>query len=71
MVKYEFAVKTRDGQKVNRLMIMGADQPDAERKLRQMYRDCAILHCNIHHGGQKQRQHAAIEGLLSLVVKKH
>jgi hypothetical protein len=71
MVKYEFAVKTRDGQKVSRLMIMGADQPDAERKLRQMYRDCAILQCNVHHGGQKQHQPVAIEGLLALVVKEY
>ncbi len=45
MQKFEFSIKTRDGQTIERLNIAGRDQADAERKLRQMYRYCEIVRC--------------------------
>jgi len=35
---------------VDNLMIHGQNEADAQRKLRQMYRDCEILECICHHG---------------------
>lgn len=42
-VKYGFRIRTRNGAVVDNLQIAGCDIGDAERKLRQMYRDCEIL----------------------------
>src|SRR3546814_18803705 len=38
MLKYDFSVKTREGQKLESIVIAGIDREHAERKLRQMYR---------------------------------
>ena len=50
LTKYGFRIRTRIGLIVDRLMIHGRDEKDAQRKLRQMYRDCEILECICHHG---------------------
>jgi hypothetical protein len=71
MVKFEFALKTREGQKVNNIVIMGKDMPDAERKLRQMYRHCDILRCHVRQHGGKQRHTALVEDLLPLLSKEY
>lgn len=47
MLKYDFSVKTREGQKLESIVIAGKDRDDAERKLRQMYRHCDILRCDV------------------------
>ncbi|MEN3296900.1 MAG: hypothetical protein V7642_6153 [Burkholderiales bacterium] len=52
MLKYDFAIQTRDGQKVNGIVIAGTDQEHAERKLRQMYRQCVVVRCNIRKAGE-------------------
>jgi hypothetical protein len=52
MLKYDFAIQTRDGQKVNGIVIAGIDQEHAERKLRQMYRQCVVVRCNIRKAGE-------------------
>jgi hypothetical protein len=41
--KFGFRIRTRDGSLVENLAIIGKDEADAIRKLRQMYRDCEIL----------------------------
>ena len=41
--KYGFRIKTRVGLVVDNLLIPGRDAAEAERKLRQIYRDCEIL----------------------------
>jgi len=41
--KFGFRIRTRDGLIVERLMIHGRDEADAERKLRQMYLHCEVL----------------------------
>jgi hypothetical protein len=41
--KYAFRIRTRSGVVVDNLLIFGRDEPDAERKLRQIYLGCEIL----------------------------
>ena len=41
--KYGFRIRTRSGAVVDNLSIFGKDEPDAERKLRQIYVGCEIL----------------------------
>ena len=43
--KFGFRIRTRDGSLVENLAIIGRDEADAIRKLRQMYRDCEIVEC--------------------------
>jgi hypothetical protein len=50
LTKYGFRIRTRVGLVVDRLLIHGRDHDEAQRKLRQMYRDCEILECVAHHG---------------------
>jgi CheY-like chemotaxis protein len=45
MTKYAFRIRTRAGLMLNQLMIPGRDRDEAERKLRQIYRDCEVLAC--------------------------
>ena len=50
LIKYGFRIRTRAGLVLDKLMIHGRDHEEAQRKLRQMYRDCEILECIAHHG---------------------
>lgn len=71
MLKFDFSVKTRDGQKVESILIAGRDQPDAERKLLQMYRNCTVMRCELRQYEQKLGQAIFIEDVLSLISKSH
>ena len=42
-LKFGFRIRTRRGLLVERLMIHGRDEADAEKKLRQIYQHCEIL----------------------------
>jgi hypothetical protein len=46
LCRFRFNIRTFHGLTVDRLMIHGRDQADAERKLRQMYQRCEIIECN-------------------------
>lgn len=70
MLKFDFSVNTRDGQKVENIQIYGKDLPDAERKLRQMYRNCEVICCKTIDSGNKFAQSVDIEDLLSLIAKQ-
>lgn len=70
MLKFDFSIQTRDGQKIDGILIMGKDQADAERKLYQMYRKCEILNCEIWAGDDKNRHATSIEDILSLISKE-
>ena len=48
MQKYDFSIRTRDGQLIKRLMIAARDREEAERKLKQMYRNCEIVRYGSH-----------------------
>ena len=43
MVRYGFNIRTKTGQRVDNIQIMAATVSDAERRLRQMYRECEII----------------------------
>ena len=71
MQKFDFSVKTRDGQKVESILIAGKDQPDAERKLRQMYRNCVVTRCEVRQPEDRYCQAVFIEDVLTLIAKYH
>jgi hypothetical protein len=45
VIRYGFNIRTRHGQRVDNILIMAATQPDAERRLRQMYHQCVVVEC--------------------------
>jgi hypothetical protein len=74
MLKFHFSIQTREGQKINSLIIGGRDKEHAEIKLRQMYRYCDILRCDVQHGDiphdDQQRVHAgSLEDILALITR--
>ncbi len=70
MQKYEFSIKTRDGQLIERLNIAGRDRADAERKLKQMYRYCEIVRCESQKEKEaKQGQRPFTDDVVSLITK--
>jgi chromosomal replication initiation ATPase DnaA len=70
MLRFHFSIRTRDGQKVDSIAIIGGDQEEAQRKLRQMYRQCDILRCEVTQklAGDKQWQAAPLADALKLVA---
>jgi hypothetical protein len=69
MLKYEFSIQTRSGQKVESIVIAGHDQEHAERKLFQMYRDCTVLNVLVRSPEQKTWQSTSMEDILTLISK--
>ena len=69
MLKFDFSVTTRDGQKVDSIQIYGKDLPDAERKLRQMYRHCEVTQYKTVEIDKKFSQSSDIEDVLTLIAK--
>lgn len=69
MLKFNFSVKTRDGQNVDGIQIYGKDLEDAERKLRQMYRNCEVMQYKTVDMDKKFSQSADIEEVLTLIAK--
>lgn len=43
VARFGFRIRTRQGIVVDNVVIPGRDAADAERKVRQIYRDCVIL----------------------------
>ena len=62
VTKFAFSIRTRAGLTLNQLMIPGRDVEDAERKLRQIYRDCKILACV----SQSERDHRPVAAYLEM-----
>lgn len=74
MLKFDFSVLTKDGQRVESIVISALDQESAERKLRQMYRYCEIVRCGPKEdegigGGSKMPQAISVEDILTLISK--
>ena len=68
--KYGFRIRTRNGSVVDNLSIFGKDEPDAERKLRQMYRHCEIVSCNANQmEDHKSPQVMSVEDIITLISK--
>jgi len=69
--KFDFSIRTRDGQLIRRLIIAGRDQEDAERKLKQMYRHCEIVRCGSRQQEMNNpRQTNIIEDITSLLKQE-
>lgn len=69
MLKFDFAIQTRGGQKIDSIVIAGRDQADAERKLVQMYRHCTVLKCMVRRVEEKAWQATSMEDILTLISK--
>ncbi len=69
MEKFDFAIRTRDGQRVENILIAARDEAEAERKLRQMYRYCEVVSCNVRPAEGKSPKATSIEDILSLMPK--
>jgi len=68
MNKYEFNIRTRNGQRVDKITIQAADREAAEQRLRQMYMQCEILECNESVVMQRQ-ENLDVEGIINLITK--
>ncbi len=70
MQKFDFSIQTRDGQRIVSVNIAGQDQAEAEKKLRQMYRQCEVVSCNSKDiTDRKIQQIASVEDILTLISK--
>lgn len=68
--KFVFRIRTRTGMVVDNLAIHGRDEPDAQRKLMQMYHHCQVIECRSAGAARETRaDHASFEHVLSLVAK--
>ena len=68
MNKYEFNIRTRNGQRVDKITIQALDRPTAEQRLRQMYMQCEIIECNESVVMQHQ-ENLDVEGIINLITK--
>ncbi len=68
MLKYNFSVMTRNGQRVDNLQIQGVDLQDAERKLRQMYHYCEVIEYKTIERDIRVFQSADIDEILTLIT---
>lgn len=69
MQKFDFSVQTRDGQKIVSVVIAGQHQEDAERKLRQMYRQCQVLQCRVRQTEDRITPAVSMEDILSMISR--
>lgn len=68
ITKYGFRIRTRMGLIVDNLMIHAEDEPDAQRKLLQMYHGCEVLDC-VCHEGAACAQNLSYENVLERLVQ--
>ena len=66
MIRYGFNIRTRSGQRVDNICIMAANQADAERRLRQMYHHCEIVHCQTEVVGRRSDP-LDLEGVIGII----
>lgn len=66
VIRYGFNIKTKQGQRVENILIMAATMSDAERRLRQMYHHCEIVECH-EHSVPRRLDTLDIEGLIGLI----
>jgi hypothetical protein len=62
MMRFGFEIRTRSGQRIDNISIVAATRDVAERRLRQMYRQCEIVACNaraVRHPGESRHDAAS------------
>ena len=70
MFRYGFNIKTHSGQRVENISIVAQSQPDAERRLRQMYRSCQILECHTNTSASnlpRRTEVLDVESVISMI----
>lgn len=67
--KYGFRIRTRAGLVVDNLLIPGRDAEEAERKLRQIYRDCEILARSCQQPPAAKAVPASYEDVIALITR--
>ncbi len=68
MNKYEFNIRTRNGQRVDKITIQARDRAAAEARLRQMYLHCEILDC-VERAAETRQENLDVEGLINLITR--
>lgn len=69
MLKFDFSIQTRSGQKIESIVIAGRDQADAECKLFQMYRNCTVMHCTVKQPEVRVLHATSMEDILTMISK--
>ncbi|MES2772260.1 MAG: hypothetical protein V4623_09890 [Pseudomonadota bacterium] len=67
--KYGFRIRTRHGSILDSLLIFGADELEAEHKLRQVYYGCEILEARRLTIQSQENDALSYEALVDLLVK--
>jgi hypothetical protein len=68
MNKYEFNLRTRTGQRVEKITIQAVDRETAEKRLRQMYMQCDVLDC-VERPAEIRQENLDVEGIINLITK--
>jgi len=68
MTKFEFSIRTRGGQRVDKITIQAQDRETAERRLQQMYMHCEILECK-ESAADLRQESLDVEGIINLITK--
>jgi hypothetical protein len=68
VTKYEFSIRTRNGQRVDKITIQAQDRETAERRLQQMYTHCEILECS-ERAADTRQESLDVEGIINLITK--
>lgn len=68
MNKYEFSLRTRGGQRVEKITIQALDRETAEKRLRQMYMQCDVLDC-VERPAEIRQENLDVEGIINLITK--
>ncbi len=68
-IRFAFRIRTRHGLVVDRLMIHGCNEADAEKKLRQMYQHCQILECAERAVMPRKPEHVQFKEHASMAAK--
>jgi hypothetical protein len=69
MTKFGFTIRTRDGSLVDNLVIQGQDQVEAEKKLRQVYRQCKVVNVRVIAGPAPEGA-TDLEALITLIASE-
>jgi len=68
MNKYEFNIRTRNGQRVDKITIQASERASAEIRLRQMYRQCEVIDC-AESPAEIRQENLDVEGMINLITK--
>ncbi|UCV12582.1 hypothetical protein KI614_05035 [Dechloromonas denitrificans] len=69
ITKYHFRIRTRTGAIVENVAIFGKSEDEAGCKLRQMYKDCEILDCQLVQSSVLGRgNHLNYEDVVDLII---